>query len=684
MTYRKRPRRGTAAFGRMEAGEAALLGATASRLITALDPARRELLARGLIGWFAEHASALGLSAPMIADDADAPARMTALSEVVTLLRSGRGRARATALDRRLDWLADALALAPVDRALAAAFARVALHAPSRALLEAVGLGRWMDAPGAAALVGIDPAEAEARLEPDAPLARHGLIATGEDGERWVNPFLRRVARMTTTDPTVLVARMLPPAAPSTLDWKDIAHLGPVAGVAVDATRAAAARGEGLNILLHGAPGTGKSEFARLLGQRAGLTAVFAGLSSDEGGEPSRHERLAHLSVLRALTRGDARHLLVVDEADDVLTLGLNENGYRSKLWLHRLVEEVSMPTVWIVNDPAALGAAVVRRMTLAIGFDLPPPAVRRRVIARAATAVGLMLDEATLHAAAAVPAAPAVLTNAVTAAALADAPDQVATVVSELNRALGAPEPSHVRRANAYDAALAQADRDLPALAMRLAESLERRWSLLLSGPSGTGKSAYARHLAERLGIAVEERRGSDLLDPYVGGTEARIAAAFRDAARAGALLLIDEADDFQFDRRRAERSWERGMVNEMLRAMERQETPFVATTNLADGLDPAAQRRFTLHVRFRALTPARAATLFAATFGRPLPAGVEPLDALTPGDFSVVADRARLLGEDDPAALVRELRGEAEARGERGGRAGFHPPVLRWREEA
>ena len=182
---------------------------------------------------------------------------------------------------------------------------------------------------------------------------------------------------------------------------------------------------------------------------------------------------------------------------------------------------------------------------------------------------------------------------------------------------------------------------------------------------------------------MAVEERRGSDLLDPYVGGTEANIAAAFRDAGRAGALLLIDEADDFLFDRRRAERSWERGMVNEMLRAMERQQGPFVATTNLGDMLDPAAQRRFTLHVRFRALTPTRAAALFAATFGQGLPAGTEPLDALTPGDFAVVADRARLLGESDPHALVRDLRGEAEARGERGGRAGFHPPALRWRAE-
>ena len=63
---------------------------------------RGSLLARGLIAWFAEHAAALGLVAPTVDDDADAATRAVALGEVVALLRSRRGRVRATALDRRL------------------------------------------------------------------------------------------------------------------------------------------------------------------------------------------------------------------------------------------------------------------------------------------------------------------------------------------------------------------------------------------------------------------------------------------------------------------------------------------------------------------------------------------------------------------------------------------------------
>ena len=678
-------RGGAAALLRLDAGEARVLRATVLRLVGPMEAGRLDLLAKGLIHWFFEHGVQIGLeTTDFRALHDDDKARAAELQGMLDGLRALPTRVTPTALDRRLDWLADALGLDAVDRALAATYARVSMFEPWRDLLDALGLSRWLEPKAAAALIGLAPDEAEERLEPGSPLFRFGLLTADHDGDRRINPFLRRVARMATVDRDALTRRMLPPAEPSTLTWEDFAHLGPLRDVSLAAVAAAAREGRGVNLLLHGRPGTGKTEFARALAEQAGLTAVFAGLTDEDGGEPSRYERLAHLSVLRALTREDTRHLLVIDEADDVLTLAGDDRQHRSKLWLNRLVEEVAAPTVWIVNDPDLLGPAIVRRMTAAIAFDLPPPAVRRRVVERAAVAAGVELSEASVHAAAAVPAAPAVLANAVAAAALAGTPDMAREVALGLNAALGAAERAVPSRPAVYDPALAQADRDLAALADQLAGAPSRNWALLLSGPSGTGKSAWARHLAERLGIEVEERRGSDLLGPYVGQTEANIAAAFRDAGRSGSLLLIDEADDFLFDRRRAERSWEAGMVNEMLRAMERQAGPFVATTNLADALDPAAQRRFTLHVRFRALSPTRAAELFARTFGQPLPAGTEPLDALTPGDFAVVAQRAGLLGETDPLALIRELRGEAEARGHARGRAGFHPPVLRWPEEA
>ena len=93
---------------------------------------------------------------------------------------------------------------------------------------------------------------------------------------------------------------------------------------------------------------------------------------------------------------------------------------------------------------------------------------------------------------------------------------------------------------------------------------------SLLLTGPPGTGKTALAAALAERLDRPLLVKRASDLLSKWVGETEARIADAFAEARESGALLLFDEADSLLSDRADARRSWEISQVNELLTWMD------------------------------------------------------------------------------------------------------------------
>lgn len=166
--------------------------------------------------------------------------------------------------------------------------------------------------------------------------------------------------------------------------------------------------------------------------------------------------------------------------------------------------------------------------------------------------------------------------------------------------------------------------------------------------------------------------------MSPYVGETEQNIAEAFSIAAERESLLLIDEADSFLYRREAGRRSWEVSQVNEMLVQMEHLRTPFVATTNLADKLDPASQRRFTLRVAFQPMTAQQARRLFRAQFGQDWPMNWPVHESHTPGDFAVVAQRARLLGEVEPLILLRWLREEIEARGDCArGTMGFHIPV-------
>jgi hypothetical protein len=267
------------------------------------------------------------------------------------------------------------------------------------------------------------------------------------------------------------------------------------------------------------------------------------------------------------------------------------------------------------------------------------------------------------------VAAPPAVAAAAVSAAALTGGgAEAVRRGVLAVAKAMGTGRlpPQGMTPEHAFDASLANADTDLASLADRLAApDAPRAVSLLLSGPPGTGKSAFARDLAVRLGLEPLVKRASDLLSRWVGGSEQAIAAAFQEAVEENRFLIIDEADGLLADRRGAAQSWEVTQVNELLTWMEHHPLPFVCTTNLPERLDPACLRRFLVKVRFDALRPDQARAAFERFFGIPAPSGLADLPPLVPADFSLVARKARLLGRiEDPAALLQLLAEEAAAR--------------------
>jgi len=458
--------------------------------------------------------------------------------------------------------------------------------------------------------------------------------------------------------------------------WEDFAHLGAGRDFAFRLLRGALDRGEkGVNILLHGVPGTGKTEFCKTLAQRLGAGLHAVGEADDDGDEPSRFERLQQLRLGQRLLSDQGNSLILFDEMEDLFPgiengiFGLSLRRAGSKVHTNRLLENNPVPTLWTTNDISDCDPAFLRRISFTLELRTPPVAVRSRIWEKLAAHHQVPLSkELCLELAHCMEDAPALADSALRAARITrGGADDVKLAASAISRAVRGGHttlaaPSNVR----FEPELANADHDLTLITERfVACGPANTGGLCLSGPPGTGKSAFARYLAERMNMPVLERRASDLLDRYVGGSERNIANAFAEARDTSAFLVFDEADSLLGARDGATHRWEISQVNEMLTWMESHPLPFACTTNLVEQLDPATARRFSLKIGFLPLSIGQRAACFRRFFhSEPAPIGLLALDQLTPGDFAVVAKRSKLLGISEPEAILIELRREQIAK--------------------
>ena len=430
---------------------------------------------------------------------------------------------------------------------------------------------------------------------------------------------------------------------------------------------------KGVNLLIYGVPGTGKTEFAGLLAQALGISAYNITYMDSDGDVVKAEQRLNYSRLAQTLLNGK-QALLIFDEIEDVFNGSLMERSVaqKNKAWTNQLLENNNVPMIWLSNSVSGIDPAFLRRFDLIL--EMPDLPLKNKSALITQLTEGKLSPAYVQHFAKVRSLTPAILSRTIRVAKELNTSNFAETLLMMFNQTLKSQnkpkiEPLVLGKAN-YNLDYVACNDNIH----RISEGLKRskKGRICCYGPPGTGKTAWAAWLAEELDMPLLLKQGSDLLNRYVGGTEQNIAQAFEQAKADNALLVLDEVDTFLFSREGADRSWERSQVNEMLTQIERFEGLMVVSTNLIEVLDPAALRRFDLKLKFDYLTlPQRLdfAKQQAEILGLPLLSEedftqIESLNLLTPGDFAAVARRHQFSPFQKVQDWLSALQGECEVK--------------------
>lgn len=532
----------------------------------------------------------------------------------------------------------------------------------------------------------LDQPQADIRhaLGPTSLLTQTGLVTLETSGlhslGNKLEPFSLTLAERLSdgeSDPARLLQGIVTRCERSHLTFDHYAHLPTINIIRQWLHYAQSSRRPGVNILIYGQPGSGKSQLCRLLAQELGSELYEIASENESSRLITGSRRLRAWQAAQRFFAGDSA-LILLDEAEDVFSDSAGSFSSPasplSKAWINRLLEENRVPGLWVSNDISAMDPAFIRRFDIVLELDVPPRQQREALLKQACDATLAPGDLAQLVSHRAV--TPAIIERAANVTgSLTDRKDgqkRAQYLMFLINNTLKAQGHMPIKKKNSsasatvYDPSFISSDSPVSDIAAAL--SAEHSARLCLYGPPGTGKTAWAHWLAQQLKMPVVEIKASQLMSPYVGESEQNIAAIFAQARREDAMLLIDETDTFLADREACQQRWELSCVNEMLSQIEHYNGILITTTNRFEVLDAAALRRFDLKIRFSYLCDYQAVALLnlyceQLQLDRPSTQTVlnlTKLTSLTPGDFTVVSRQHTFRPLTSASAFVAALKAE------------------------
>ena len=451
-------------------------------------------------------------------------------------------------------------------------------------------------------------------------------------------------------------------------------------------------------VLLYGPPGTGKTLIARAVANE--VDAYFDTISGPE--IVSKYKGQSEERLREAFNRAseNAPAILFIDEIDSIAGARDDDADMENRVvaqlltLLDGLENREEVVVIGATNRVDAIDPAIRRggRFDREIEIGVPDEQGRREIIdvhtrdmplaedvdlddlaARTHGFVGADIDSLTREAGMA-----ALRRREETSA------EETTVTTADFEEALTGVEPSAMREYVAESPERAFADvGGLDDTKRRLREAVE--WPLsygplfdaaatdppsgvLLYGPPGTGKTLLAEAIAGESGVNFVQVAGPEVLDRYVGESEAAIRELFERARQtAPAIIFLDEIDALASNRGEGHEVTERvvsQLLTEMDRAASHPKLVVLAATNRKGSIDPALLRPGRLEQHIEVPNPdetARREILAVHTRGTPLGEDVD-LDELAAETAGYSGAELEALVREASMRAIREIAADID----------------------
>ena len=527
-------------------------------------------------------------------------------------------------------------------------------------------------------------------LKKDAPLVRAGILKKEKDfDQEEIKLSFHILSFLSGLSSDNLTSQFFEKApTPTRLALKDF----PIPAMNTAVMENLLRSNKGINILLHGTPGTGKTEFAKAIAKSLDVEVMFVKQTDEDGEEDLSYRKTALVAAQNMLQ--DRPCILIVDECDPIINtnggLFMCDRGEKKdeKSWINHYTERSSLKIIWISNKIGGIDDSTKRRFSYAQEFRNPGITQRLKAwnIQKDVHDVKFLDSVAIEQMARSYSVSPGVidlaLRDVIATRPDAEPKDQMTMLQNILEQqqtfcvgkksALAPISSKYSLHGLNMDTPPEKITNSVKMFLERQATPSKdikiRNLNILLVGPPGTGKTEFVKHIAQEVDRELLVKRTSDLISKWVGESEQNIASVFADAEQMGAILFLDEADSLFINREGATHSWEISQTNELLCQMENFSGILMCATNFQNSMDLAVMRRFTYKVGLDYLKPEGNELFFDRILGPLLKDGLTDEDRvrireiknLAPGDFKVIFQKYAYEGSVSAGDLIRALETE------------------------